>query len=188
MEQQQRLVRAAGVAALGGVLLAWLRGPLHRFVTQWIYDMYLDYQWRLLPERIVMIRHGEAEHNLDGGAILQIQSESFKPDNLSELTRLGVQQAERAGERLREVLGPGASVCVVCSPFERTQQTLCALRRTLGEDIEVRDVHIDPRVREQEFGNWQNKEDVDDHREMAMEVGRFWVRERDSNPRPLALK
>ena len=64
---------------------------------------------------------------------------------------------------------------VVLSPFERTQQTLCALMETFGEHA-VREVHVDPRVREQEFGNLQSQEDLQTAREEAQKVGRFYYR------------
>ena len=130
---------------------------------------------RRLPRKIIFIRHGEAQHNLEGAAILQEDNPNRKPDNLSELTPLGREQARAAGHRLRRLLGGDGTISAVVSPFERTQQTLYALQQNLG-DVRVRRVHVDPRVREQEFGNFQVAEDMPRHKQTAAEVGRFYYR------------
>ena len=116
-------------------------------------DQLREQQWQQLPARIILLRHGQAEHNLDP-TILQEDNPNRKPDNLCELTSLGRSQARSAGERIRKLLGNRGVISVIVSPFERTLQTLYALQQELG-DVEVRRVHIDPRVREQEFGNFQ---------------------------------
>ena len=131
--------------------------------------------WRRLPRKIIFLRHGEAQHNLEGAAILQEDNPNRKPDNLSELTPRGREQARAAGHRLRRLLGGGGTISAVVSPFERTQQTLYALQQNLG-DVRVRRVHVDPRVREQEFGNFQVAEDMPRHKQTAEEVGRFYYR------------
>jgi broad specificity phosphatase PhoE len=43
------------------------------------------------PKRIILIRHGESEGNLDSG-IYQL-----KPDYTLELTKKGLRQADKAG-------------------------------------------------------------------------------------------
>jgi len=96
-----------------------------------------------------------------------------KADNLCELTDKGRGQARVAGERIRQLLGNKGTISVIVSPFERTQQTLYSLQQNLG-NVAVRCVYIDPRVREQEFGNFQ--EDMKRHSADAAEVGRFYYR------------
>mmetsp|Transcript_62769 Transcript_62769/g.172410 ORF Transcript_62769/g.172410 Transcript_62769/m.172410 type:complete len:388 (+) Transcript_62769:129-1292(+) len=128
-----------------------------------------------MPERIILVRHGEAEHNLDHSSLLLYDNPDRKPDNLSELTELGMGQAHRAGRHVRSVLGEGATVSVVVSPFERTQQTLYCMQQEL-DGVHLRCVHVDPRVREQEFGNFQQRDEMQFHRATASEVGRFWYR------------
>ena len=118
-------------------------------------------RWDALPERILLLRHGQSEANVDHSLL------SAVPDSRIALTSLGVQQAYAAGCRLRSLLGRGATISVVMSPFERTQETLCHLLRGLagvavdddeagGGDahVRVREVHVDPRVREPP-GAWQ---------------------------------
>ena len=134
-----------------------------------------EHAWRALPERIIFIRHGQAEHNLEEGAILHEDNPNRKADNLCELTPLGREQGKEAGRRVQALLGDGARVSVVVSPFERTQQTLYCMQQEM-RSLEVRCVHVDPRVREQEFGNFQVREDMQLHKATASAVGRFWYR------------
>jgi len=158
------------------VSIAWLlRARARRMLFGWLQDGLHDEAWHRLPERIIIVRHGEAEHNLEHGAILHQENPNRKPDNLSELTALGRLQAFQAGERIRDLLGNSGSVSVVVSPFERTQQTLYSLQKALDR-VAVRCVHVDPRVREQEFGNFQIKDDMLRHSKVAQEVGRFYYR------------
>ena len=145
-------------------------------VAQWIQNLQRHAAWKQMPERIILLRHGEAEHNLDHGQILQRDNPNRKPDNLCELTDLGRLQAYDAGNRIRELVGADATLSVVVSPFERTQQTLYCVQQALGPSVHVRCVHVDPRVREQEFGNFQVKDEMEMHRADAAEIGRFWYR------------
>ena len=136
----------------------------------------LDQQaWERLPMRIILLRHGQAEHNLEGAAILTEENPDRKPDNLSELTELGREQALESGALIRDLLGDRGTISVVVSPFERTLQTLYSLQRALG-NVRVRKVHVDPRVREQEFGNFQKADEMRKHSQTSQEVGRFYYR------------
>ena len=51
------------------------------------------------PERIVLLRHGESEANVDPSIYERV------PDYRIPLTARGVEQAREAGERLREQFG-----------------------------------------------------------------------------------
>ena len=124
--------------------------------------------WHRLPRKIVFLRHGQAEHNLEESTFHE-ESKNRKPDNLSELTPVGRKQARAAGDRLHALLGDSAIISVVTSPYERTQQTMLALQQRLG-GVRVRSVHVDPRVREQEFGNFQRADDMAQHRATSQEV------------------
>jgi broad specificity phosphatase PhoE len=66
------------------------------------------------------LRHGQAEHNLEGAAILTEENPDRKADNLSELTDRGREQALEAGALIRNLLGDRGSISAVVSPFERT--------------------------------------------------------------------
>ena len=65
---------------------------------------------------------------------------------------------------------------VIVSPFERTLQTLNCVQQGLAPTTQIAAVHVDPRVREQEFGNYQVKDEMQLHKSTASEVGRFWYR------------
>merc|ERR1719149_402071 len=73
-------------------------------------------QRKLLPDRIILVRHGESEGNK------YPELYRTKADNLMELTPKGSQQAIEAGERIKKVIGSG-TVEIQISPFERTLQT-----------------------------------------------------------------
>ena len=161
-------IATAAAAALAAVIYL-RRKRIRRIICDALDDAMLASAWEQMPERIILLRHGESEANVDSTIL------AHKADNLIELTEKGREQARRAGLRLRELLGPDAVITVVLSPFERTQQTLCALMETFGEHA-VREVHVDPRVREQEFGNLQTQEDLQTAREEAQKVGRFYYR------------
>ena len=46
---------------------------LRRCVLDWLLDLVRDVKheeaWAALPQRIILIRHGQAEHNLEEGAV-----------------------------------------------------------------------------------------------------------------------
>jgi Histidine phosphatase superfamily (branch 1) len=139
------------------------------------YDTFCDDDRRRqrLPELIVLVRHGESEGNADDSLYRN------KPDHIINLTPLGVEQAALAGERLeREVFGAYEQetkaairrVHLTVSPFERTLQTAAALR--IAVDGRIVRTDIEPRIREQEFGNVQTSQ----FRQLRAEqrrIGRF---------------
>ena len=59
------------------------------------------------------------------------------------------------------------------SPFTRTVQTARVVSAALGDQVERN--NIEPRIREQEFGNMQD-EHFSQLRKDQMDVGRFWFR------------
>ena len=76
---------------------------------------------RLMPKRIILVRHGQSEANADHSLLRD------RPDNLVELTSLGSKQAEEVGHRIKQLVGD--EICsLVVSPFERTLQTSRNLR------------------------------------------------------------
>ena len=128
-----------------------------------------------LPSMIILVRHGESEGNADHTLY------RTKPDNLVLLTKRGVGEAQEAGKRIEEIFkkmdGKKSSkirrVHLVVSPFERTLQTAAAMRPWFEHRIVRTDVQ--PRIREQEFGNIQG-DDFQNFRKEQNKVGRFWYR------------
>eukprot|EP00747_Dinoflagellata_sp_TGD_P089960 gnl/TRDRNA2_/TRDRNA2_164513_c0_seq5.p1 gnl/TRDRNA2_/TRDRNA2_164513_c0~~gnl/TRDRNA2_/TRDRNA2_164513_c0_seq5.p1 ORF type:complete len:588 (-),score=78.22 gnl/TRDRNA2_/TRDRNA2_164513_c0_seq5:463-2226(-) len=121
----------------------------------------------LLPQRVILVRHGESEANVD---------KTFwnrKPDNLIELSEKGRTQARAAGERIRRLIG-NESVAFFVSPFERSLQTFRNVELAFP-DGQISRAVVEPRIREQEFGNTQGKQ-FKTYRLEQRTVGRFWYR------------
>ncbi len=107
------------------------------------------------PQRIILIRHGQSEGNVDKTVYKQ------KPDFAVNLTALGRQQAENAGKRLRDITGD-ERVWFYRSPYYRTRQTYDEIIKsyqdkqtlTLPFDkpiaLPFTKMFEDPRLREQE--------------------------------------
>ncbi|MEO9151626.1 MAG: phosphoglycerate mutase family protein, partial [Lapillicoccus sp.] len=117
------------------------------------------------PRRIVLVRHGESQGNVDDALYETV------PDHVLSLTPRGVHQATESGEQLRAIIGEG-SVRVYASPYTRTRQTLSALR--LGVDPD--EVRFEPRLREEDWANFQDPADVAAQRALRDAYGHFWYR------------
>ncbi|MFE2277802.1 histidine phosphatase family protein [Streptomyces sp. NPDC059454] len=117
------------------------------------------------PRRIVLVRHGESTGNVDDSVYER------EPDHALALTERGTSQAAETGERLRELFGR-ERVSVYVSPYRRTHQTLSAFRLD-PERIRVRE---EPRLREQDWGNWQDREDVRLQKAYRDAYGHFFYR------------
>ncbi|WP_051717523.1 histidine phosphatase family protein [Streptomyces megasporus] len=117
------------------------------------------------PRRIVLVRHGESEGNVDDSVYERL------PDHALSLTARGLRQAEAAGERLRAVFGD-ERVSAYVSPYRRTHQTFRALRL---DPTRVR-VREEPRLREQDWGNWQDREEVRRQKAARDAYGHFFYR------------
>ncbi|HET8988375.1 MAG TPA: phosphoglycerate mutase family protein, partial [Humibacillus sp.] len=101
------------------------------------------------PDRIILVRHGESEGNVDETVYERV------PDHRLSLTETGLLQAQQTGEVLRTLLD-GGSVEAYVSPYLRTRQTLTAL----GLPVAERDVRVEPRLREQDWANFQDPADI----------------------------
>lgn len=117
------------------------------------------------PRRIVLVRHGESEGNNDDSIYERV------PDHALALTEQGVRQAEETGEHLRSLFGQ-ERISAYVSPYRRTHQTLAAFRLDPGL-LRVRE---EPRLREQDWGNWQDREDVRKQKGYRDAYGHFFYR------------
>ena len=133
---------------------------------------------KTLPRRVILVRHGESEGNADHTLYRN------KPDNKICLTAQGEQQARVVGARIRTIVGPGERVAIITSPFERTLHTMRCLIEGFesgsgqdggGSAAIIAEQAIEPRVREQEFGNLQG-DDFKALRLQQVRVGRFYYR------------
>ncbi|MFG3505646.1 histidine phosphatase family protein [Streptomyces sp. NPDC047821] len=117
------------------------------------------------PRRIVLLRHGESEGNADDTVYER------EPDHALRLTERGRRQAAEAGERLRALFGD-ERVSVYISPYRRTHETFRALRL----DPALVRAREEPRLREQDWGNWQDREDVRLQKVYRDAYGHFFYR------------
>jgi broad specificity phosphatase PhoE len=117
------------------------------------------------PLRIVLVRHGESEGNVDESIYERV------PDHALKLTGRGRKQALAAGAELRALLGDGAIQAYV-SPYLRTRQTF----DLMGLDRNRLRVMEEPRLREQDWGNLQDVEDIHRQRAARAAYGHFFYR------------
>lgn len=120
------------------------------------------------PRQIIMVRHGQSEANLDQDIYNRV------PDYRIPLTGLGREQAAAAGAEIRRRLA-GGKVSIYVSPYLRAYETLEALQ--LGDLVDT--VMEEPRLREQDWANFQNPVDIADQRELRNAYGHFFYRFRE---------
>ncbi|WP_340557232.1 histidine phosphatase family protein [Streptomyces sp. GSL17-111] len=117
------------------------------------------------PRRIVLLRHGESEGNADDSVYSRV------PDHALRLTPEGRRQAARAGAELRALFGD-ERVSAYVSPYRRTHETF----RELRLDPTLVRVREEPRLREQDWGNWQDRDDVRGQKAARNAYGHFFYR------------
>ncbi|TKY61457.1 Phosphoglycerate mutase protein AT74 [Spatholobus suberectus] len=127
----------------------------------------------VLPKRIILVRHGESEGNLDPAAY------ATTPDPKIQLTAQGIAQARLAGARMRHVIAvegsPNWRVYFYVSPYARTRSTLREIGRSFSKR-RVIGVREECRIREQDFGNFQVEERMNVIKETRQRFGRFFYR------------
>ena len=119
------------------------------------------------PKRIILIRHGESEGNIDHSIYAR------KPDYALELSEQGMKQAKEAGRELKDLIKEESAFFYV-SPFWRTWRTYeqIAISFHPGQLSYVEE----PRLREQEWGHLRSPRDkkkIDKERD---EYGPFYFR------------
>jgi broad specificity phosphatase PhoE len=102
------------------------------------------------PKRIILVRHGESEGNLDKTRYLNTQDFALR------LTPTGIEQAKQAGLQIKELLGD-EKVYTYLSPFFRTRETFQYIRESIDNNI-VKAIE-DPRIREQDWGHLRHPDD-----------------------------
>ncbi|KAK7356035.1 hypothetical protein VNO80_15301 [Phaseolus coccineus] len=128
----------------------------------------------VLPKRIILMRHGESQGNLDTAAY------TTTPDHGIHLTEQGLAQARHAGIRLRHAIGasgcsPDWRVQFYVSPYDRTRSTLREVGRCFSKK-RIIGVREESRIREQDFGNFQVEERMKVIKETRERFGRFFYR------------
>ena len=102
------------------------------------------------PKRIILIRHGESEGNLDNSLY------ENTPDYALKLTQNGISQARLAGNEIKLLVGDG-SVYVYLSPFFRTRETYKNIHEAIHDNV-IKAVE-DPRIREQDWGHLRHPDE-----------------------------
>lgn len=101
------------------------------------------------PRRIILVRHGQSEGNVDEGAYTRVADPRIR------LTEKGKQEAEQCGVRIREMIEKDGAddwkVYFYVSPYQRTIETLRGLG-TAFQRSRIAGVREEPRLREQDFG------------------------------------
>ena len=120
-----------------------------------------------LPERIILVRHGLSEGNVDKEAYGRV------PDSLISLTERGFAQGQVAGLQIRELVG-NETVRFFYSPYMRARQTLLAILQAF--DSQTVQISSEPRLREQDFGNFQDPTQMDEVFKERQKFGRFYFR------------
>lgn len=119
------------------------------------------------PRLIILIRHAQSEGNKNK-AIHQ-----KTPDHRVPLTVEGQEQALNCGRSLRKLLRPDDTIHFFTSPYRRTRETTEGIISSLTSDDpdpspfprHTIKVYEEPRLREQDFGNFQPGE---------QEMARMW--------------
>lgn len=119
------------------------------------------------PRRIILIRHGECHANTDESKF------ATDPDYTIELTGKGIEQAQEAGIKLKELVREGTLYFYV-SPFWRTRSTFeniaaCFPRKQFVYSEE-------PRLREQEWGYLRTYGELKQLKKERKEYGTFYYR------------
>jgi broad specificity phosphatase PhoE len=104
-----------------------------------------------LPKRIILLRHGESLGNIDANAYRDIS------DWTIPLTRRGERQSLRAAQDLWKLI-QGEALFTYYSPYKRARETWEIVQHHLEEqgNVDVLGAREEPRIVEQQFGNYQN--------------------------------
>lgn len=121
---------------------------------------------------IILVRHAQSEGNKNRDI------HQTTPDHRVKLTPEGHRQAQEAGRRLRELLRPDDTLHFFTSPYRRTRETTEGMLESLTSDTpspspfprHTIKVYEEPRLREQDFGNFQP---------CSTEMERMWMERAD---------
>lgn len=124
------------------------------------------------PKRIILVRHGQSQGNVNPNLYASV------PDHRVGLTDRGRKQAYEAGLKIADIIGTG-SLYAYTSAFRRAQQTLDGIETGLWNRFSTNSVVrtiIDPRLREQEWGNYRTYEECKAIENERDSFGHFFYR------------
>ncbi|KAI9918847.1 hypothetical protein PsorP6_011276 [Peronosclerospora sorghi] len=132
------------------------------------------------PKRLILVRHGQSEGNIDPLLYGRV------PDNAMHLTELGYEQAVAAGESIKNIVGNETMVtryCRACdcqrfivSPYVRTIETFSGILKAWGFEGKSIPWSEEPRIREQDFGNFQEPMKIREYKAQRRRFGSFFYR------------
>lgn len=119
------------------------------------------------PQKIIILRHGESEANVDSGLY------AGKPNHLMVLTPKGREQCAARGKSLKPVLD-GKRITVWSSPYARSRETAEIVMAQIDPaGIRYRE---DPRLREQDWGNFYTREEAQERSDERKQHSYFFYR------------
>ncbi|CAA2985300.1 phosphoglycerate mutase at74 [Olea europaea subsp. europaea] len=125
------------------------------------------------PRRIILVRHGQSEGNVDECVYTRVADPKIR------LTQLGILEAEECGRKIREMIEKDGAedwkVYFYVSPYKRSLETLRNLAKAF-EKSRIAGVREEPRLREQDFGNFQDQEQMKIQKAARKRYGRFFYR------------
>jgi broad specificity phosphatase PhoE len=121
----------------------------------------------LKPNRIILIRHGESEGNIDKDKYRTI------PDYALNLTPKGIEQAKKAGLEIKEIID-NESVYVYLSPYFRTRQTFQYIKT--GIETNIKKISEDPRIRELDWGHLRHPNENEEIMKQRDDFSTFYYR------------
>jgi broad specificity phosphatase PhoE len=163
-----RLQNVSIVGAVGALLLlVYYRGPF--WLLGIIYRAKHSLAQQRKPKRIVLVRHAESKGNRDPTVYGRV------PDNQVELTSVGRAEAVEAGRRLRVLIGD-ETVRFFVSPYRRSRETFENILSGTEIPSDRYTVREDARLREQDWGNFQNPLEVARCMEERRKFSAFYYR------------
>ncbi|UJR25682.1 hypothetical protein I4U23_007033 [Adineta vaga] len=127
------------------------------------------YRCQRRAKRIILIRHGESQGNQDSNIYCSV------PDHAIGLTDRGREQALQCGEKLKSIIGTNETLICFVSPFRRSKETCELICKAFPEE-KILKVREDPRIREQEWGNFQDLATREITVSERKKIGRFFYR------------
>ena len=122
------------------------------------------------PKKIIIVRHGESEANINK------ELYGYRQDHLMQLTDKGKEQCIARGKSFKKILD-GKRIMVWSSPYTRCRQT----SENILSQIENAKIKYkeDPRLREQEWGNFYSVDKAKSNSEERKKHSYFFYRIKD---------
>ncbi|XP_042025310.1 phosphoglycerate mutase-like protein AT74 isoform X1 [Salvia splendens] len=125
------------------------------------------------PRRIILVRHGQSQGNVDECVYTRVA------DPKVMLTEQGIAEAEECGREIRKMIERDGAhdwkAYFYVSPYKRSLETLRNLAKAF-ERSRIAGVREEPRLREQDFGNFQDQEQMKIEKAARKQYGRFFYR------------